>query len=152
MHLQQPRHKVQHQASLSEIVFFAFCFDCPFHATRLAALVSSRSFARDLAPVSILLYRAFNLLVLPICHFSFPLVGTVQSFVLLYHPTISPVTRFLSTHRPFVSKLYLNTLIDKNILAFSDPNHGFDRGEYMHDMVFYLHRRFLVFLVSQLSC
>jgi hypothetical protein len=90
-------------------------------------------------------------LVLPIWHFSFPLVGTVQSFVLLYHPTISPVTRFLSTHRPFVSKLYWNTLIDKNILAFSHPNHGFDRGEYMHDMVFYLHRRFLVFLVSQLS-
>jgi hypothetical protein len=59
--MQQPRHKVQHQASLSAIVFLPFCFDSPVHATRLAAFVSSRSFARDLAPVSILLYRAFYL-------------------------------------------------------------------------------------------
>ena len=146
--MQQPRHKVQHQASLSAIVFLPFCFDSPFHATRLAALVSSRSFARDLTPVRSCCTERSIFLVLPICHFSFPLVGTVQSFVLLYHPTISPVTRFLSTHRPFVSKLYRNTLIDNNILALSYPNHGFNRGEYIHDMVFYLHHRFLVFLIS----
>jgi len=66
----------------------------PFHAARLAALVSFRTFARDLAPVLILLYRAFYLSCFAYLSLLSHLVGAVQSFVLLYHPTISPVTRY----------------------------------------------------------
>lgn len=61
----------------------------PFHATRLAALVSLaiwRQFRSCCTERSVVL-------VLPIS-LSFALMGTVQSFVLLYHPTISPVTRY----------------------------------------------------------
>ena len=120
----------------------------PFHATRLAALVSFRGFARDLAPVSILLYRTFYLSCF--AYLSLPLRSWEPfnpSFFFIIQPShLSPVTRFLSTHRPFVFRLYRDTLIDKNILALTYPNHGFTRGEYMHDMVVHLHRHFPIFI------
>jgi hypothetical protein len=42
------------------------------------------------------------------------------------------------------SELYQYNLIDNDILAFLYPNNGFNRGEYLRDMVVSLHHHVLI--------
>jgi hypothetical protein len=85
--------------------------------------------------------RSFNLGLFFCLSVSLSCFPTVQSFVLvLLYPTISPVTRFLSTFTvSSYSELYQYNLIDNDILAFLYPNNGFNRGEYLRDMIVSLH-------------
>lgn len=133
------------------IVFFAFCFDSclscnAFGRFDFVSYVRSRFGASFDLVVPSLLSFLFCLSVsclLPLWEPFNPL-----SFFIIQPSHLSPVTRFLSTHRPFVFKIYRDTLIDKNILALSSTNHGCNRGEYMYDTVVYLHCHFPILLIS----
>jgi phosphoglycerol transferase MdoB-like AlkP superfamily enzyme len=118
------------------IVLLPFCFDSPFHATRLAASLRCdsrfwrqlRSFNPGLFFVYLSLLISLFLSNRSILRSCSCLSNYLARYAFLVNITVSSYP-----------ELYQYNLIDNDILALLYPNHGFNRGEYMLDMLVFLH-------------
>jgi hypothetical protein len=152
MQMQQPRHKVQHQTLLAgDRLVALLLLTLPF-MQRVWPL-RFVAFAIFLAPVVAIIvvterFPICSCFCLSVCLFLIPSWEPFNpSFFFIIQPS-----RPLRVSCHFTVSSYSDSnqynLIDKDISAFSNLNHGFDRGEYMHDMIVSLHHGFPRFLIA----